>query len=323
MPRADPHAEAVARSGITPYMKAFLEHSAVIGSSKDTIRRRHSALKRFISWCDDRGLETPQDITKPILERYQRHLFLYRKADGKPLSYGSQNAMLTPIRTFFKYLSRNNHILYNPASELVLPKKPRRLPKSILTLEEVRQVMNQPDTQTTAGTRDRAILEVFYSTGIRRAELVNLDMGDIDAKRGTLLVREGKGRKDRMVPIGESALKWCEHYRLEVRHELLTGHNEPALFLSNTGQRFRRSNLARRVKQYLDQAGIDKEGSCHLFRHAMATHMLENGADIRYIQAMLGHADLNTTQIYTQVSIEKLKAIHNATHPAHRVEPAS
>lgn len=320
MPRKDPHIDAVNRSGITPYMNAFLEHGKVSGISNDTTRRRHSALKRFIAWCDDRGLETPQDITKPILERYQRYLFHYRKADGKPLSYGSQNTLLTPIKTFFKYLSRDNHILYNPASELTIPKKPRRLPKSILTLEEVKQVFNLPDIKTVSGIRDRAVLEMLYSTGIRRAELVNLDMGDIDAKRGTVLVREGKGRKDRVIPVGEHALQWCEHYRLEIRYQLVIDPKETALFVSNTGERFTRSNLARRVKEYLNRAGIDKEGSCHLFRHAMATHMLENGADIRYIQAMLGHADLNTTQIYTQVSIEKLKAIHRATHPADRTE---
>ena len=129
------------------------------------------------------------------------------------------------------------------------------------------------------------------------------------------MIRQGKGQKDRVVPIGARALQWLEHYRREVREAPGGNLEENALFLNQRGQRFQRSTLAARVKHYLRQAGIDTPGSCHLFRHACATHMLEHGADIRYIQALLGHANLDTTQIYTRVSIDKLKAIHQATHP--------
>lgn len=318
MPRKDPHAEACARSGLTRYLDAFLEWGKMTGISKDTHRRRRAALRRFIAWCDDRDIQQPQDITRPILERYQRHLYLYRQTNGQPLSWGTQNVMLTPLKTWFKWLCRDNHILSNPASELVIPKKPRSLPKSILSVEEVRQVMALPDVNTDKGIRDRAILETLYSTGIRRAELVSLDLFDVDQNRGVLLIREGKGMKDRVVPIGDRALQWIEQYRLEVREEQIAGRDDGALFLNRFGNRFKRSSLAARVKQYLTEAGIDRPGACHLFRHACATHMLEYGADVRYIQALLGHADLNTTQIYTQVSIEKLKAIHQATHPGNR-----
>jgi integrase/recombinase XerD len=313
MPRQDPYAEPCKRSGLTPYLDAFLEWSRVTGVSKDTHRRRRSALRRFIAWCEERDIQQPQEITRPILERYQRHLYLYRQTDGRPLSWGTQNVMLTPLKSWFRWLARDNHILGNPASELVIPKKPRTLPKSILSVEEVRHVITLPDTETDEGIRDRAILETLYSTAIRRAELVALDVFDVDANRGILLIREGKGRKDRVVPVGDRALQWIERYRV-------AGRDDGALFLTNTGKRFRRSALAARVKQYLTQAGIDKPGSCHLFRHACATHMLEHGADIRYIQAILGHANLDTTQIYTRVSIEKLKAIHRATHPGSGVD---
>ncbi len=315
MPRKDPYAEACARSGLTRYLESFLEWGKVTGISKDTHRRRRAALRRFIAWCDERDIQKPQDITRPILERYQRHLYLYRQANGQPLSWGTQNVMLTPIKTWFRWLSRENHVLSNPASELVIPKKPRSLPKSILSVAEIQRAMVLPDIETDAGIRDRAILETLYSTGIRRAELVALDVFDVDVNRGTLLIREGKGMKDRVVPIGEQALNWVEHYRREVREDQVAGKDNGALFLTHTGKRFRRSALAARVKDYLVRAGIDKPGACHLFRHACATHMLEHGADIRYIQAILGHANLDTTQIYTQVSIKKLKAIHRATHP--------
>lgn len=316
MSRKYAHKEVVANNGLYRYMQAFLEWTEVKGFSKDTYKRRKAALRRFIQWCAERELQDPKEITKPILERYQRYLYYYRKHDGQPLTFGSQHVMLTPIKTFFKWLTKENHILYNPASELELPKKPKRLPKTILHPDDIESILIQPDTDTDEGLRDRAMLETLYSTGIRRMELSNLTIYDIDSRRCTLSVREGKGSKDRMIPIGQRALAWVEKYRLDVRPGLVMHHDEQALFLTREGKAFRRGALSNRIKKYIDQAGIIVTGSCHLFRHAMATHMLENGADIRFIQAMLGHSDLNTTQIYTQVSIEKLKAVHAATHPA-------
>ena len=314
--RSDPHKDVVERSGLFPYMQAFLEWTEVKGYSHDTLRRRRAALKRLIVWCDERELQTPQEITKPILERYQRYLSYYRKSDGQPLTFGSQNVMLTPIKTFFKWLTRENHILYNPASELEVPRKPKRLPKTILPVETIEDILRQPDIGTVEGIRDRTMMEVLYSTGIRRMELVKLTLYDVDNRRGTLMIREGKGKKDRLIPIGERALAWIEKYQSESRPALLTGKDSGTLFLTNKGIAFRRGAVGARIKRYIRQAGIEVEGSCHLFRHAMATHMLENGADIRFIQAMLGHEDLSTTEIYTHVSIEKLRQIHAATHPA-------
>ena len=310
------HQAIIEASGFYPYMRAFLEWGEVRGHSKDTHRRRHAALRRFIHWCDERDLKSPKEVTKPILERYQRHLYYYRKSDGQPLSHGSQLGMLTPLRAFFKWLARENHILYNPASELELPRKLRRLPKTILSLDELETIFNQTDIETDEGVRDRAIMELFYSTGMRRMELVKLTIYDIDPKRMIVMIREGKYGKDRYIPVGERALSWVEKYQNEVRPSLVVGHDDGTLFLTDKGQPFRRGALAGRVKRYIKKAGLEVQGSCHLFRHAMATHMLENGADVRFIQAMLGHEDLNTTQIYTQVSIKKLAEIHAATHPA-------
>ncbi|MES9904936.1 MAG: tyrosine-type recombinase/integrase [Sedimenticola sp.] len=216
----------------------------------------------------------------------------------------------------FKWLTKNNHILYNPASELDLPRKERRLPKVILTADEAETILNQPDTTSSIGKRDRAILETFYSTGIRRAELSALSLYDIDWERETLFVNQGKGKKDRVVPIGERALRWIENYQQRIRPELLVDPSETALFLNYKGERLVPDGLSFLVRRYIEQAGIEKPGSCHLFRHTMATAMLENGADIRFIQEILGHEKLDTTQQYTHVSIVKLKEIHRATHPA-------
>jgi len=323
MVRRYQHRALVEHNGMHRYLMAFLEWTTVKGFSKDTLKRRTMALRKFIVWCDERDLHDVREVTKPILERYQRYLFYYRKSDGQPLTFGSQYVMLAPIKTFFKWLTRDNHILYNPASELTLPRKPKRLPKTILHVDDIEHILMQPDVDTEEGIRDRALLETLYSTGIRRAELVNLTVYDIDPRRGTLRVNEGKGGRDRLIPMGDRALAWLTTYQHKVRPSLVVGRESGILFLTNKGQPFRRSALTGRVKRYITRAGIDVPGSCHLFRHAMATHMLDNGADIRFIQAMLGHADLNTTQIYTQVSIEKLKAVHAATHPAklHRDEP--
>ena len=298
------------------YMRRFLEWQHVQNYSVLTIENREQYLRYFIQWCDDRGLSRPQEVTKPIIERYQRYLFHYRKKNGEPLSVGSQNTRVTPVKAYFKWLSRQNYILYNPASEIDLPRLEKRLPKHILTQPEAEQVINQPDVNNLFGLRDRAILETFYSTGIRRSELVHINLFDLDTERGTLMIRQGKGAKDRMVPIGERAIRWVLKYRDEVRPELAMSDDDMTLFLTNDGQRFTTNRMTQMVREYVNGAEIGKSGSCHLFRHTMATLMLENGADIRFIQAMLGHAKLGTTQRYTQVSITKLKEIHTATHPA-------
>ncbi len=309
----------VEHTGMYPYMARYLLQCKVQGISPDTLRRRDSALRRFIAWCEEWGVDDPREVTKPLIDRYQRYLFYYRKSDGEPLSPGSQHVILSPIKGWFSWLTRENYLLYNPASEMVLPRKPKRLPRSLLTIEEVRQVLAVPDLQTPEGLRDRAILELLYPTGIRRAELCHLRIDSLDHQRRTVFVKGGKGNKDRYVPMGEQAHGWVMRYQTEVRPRLLVDPAEQQLFLTDYGEPFKGSYLSALVKRHITQAGIEVTGSCHLFRHAMATHMLENGADVRFIQAMLGHEDLNTTQIYTQVSITKLSEIHALTHPVNQL----
>jgi len=267
-------------------------------------------------------LGRPVDITRPILERYQRHLFLLRKPDGKPLTFRSQHVRLVAIRGVFKWLVKQNVLLGNPASELELPRLPQRLPRDVLSQEEVERVILEADTRTPIGVRDRAMLEVLYSTGIRRMELLHLRVMDIDCERGTLMVREGKGKRDRMVPIGERAVFWVERYLGEVRPDLVVPPDEGALFLTNLGESPTPDWLTQRVRGYVRASGIGKSGACHIFRHTMATLMLEGGADIRHIQEMLGHVSLESTEVYTRVSMKKLKAIHAATHPGAKLESA-
>ena len=301
------------------WIARHVEWMRVHNYSERTIVARAPWLASFVAWCDARGLWRPVDVTKPVLERYQRHLYLHRKKNGRPLSFGTQKARLVPLKALFKWLTRQNVILSNPASELDLPRPERRLPKYVLTIEEVERVLAQIDLADPLGVRDRAILETLYSTGMRRMEVVGLKLYDVDAERGTVAIRQGKGRKDRVVPIGERALAWIDKYLTDVRAEHVVGGHEDALFLTHLGEPIVAAYLTHRVRDYVDAAKLGKTGSCHLFRHTMATLMLEGGADVRFIQEMLGHESLETTQIYTRVSIRKLKAIHAATHPSAKV----
>jgi integrase/recombinase XerD len=315
-------------SAFYPYLLRFLEWFASRGYSPQTLHIRNDGLRRFIRWADERGIRTPQEVTRPILERYRRHLYHYRKNNGDPLSFATQQQRLMPLRTFFKWLARENHILSNPASELELPRVHRRLPAHILSREEVEQIMAlplRPDEQgrlDPKGLRDRAILETLYSSGIRRTELIHLKLYDVDLKNGTLVVREGKGRKDRYVPLGSRAIHWIRRYIEDVRPELVIEPDTGVLFLHEFGELFTKNRLTDLVKKYVRAVGIG-HGACHLFRHAMATQMLENGADIRFIQAILGHSQLSTTEIYTHVTIVKLKEVHALTHPAERTAAAA
>lgn len=308
----------VEKSGLYPYLVRFLEWFASRGYSPRTTDLRSDALRRFIRWADERGIPRPQDVTRPILERYRRYLYHYRKENGEPLSFATQQQRLIPLRAFFKWLARENHILSNPASELELPRVHRKLPTHILSAEDIEAVMVQTSWHGDWGVRDRAILETLYSTGIRRSELINLKLYDIDIKNGSLLVRQGKGQKDRYVPLGSRAIQWLKRYLEEIRPAIVIEPDEGILFVHEFGEPFSKNRLSDMIKKYLRAAGVDKPGAAHLFRHAMATHMLTNGADIRFIQAILGHAQLTTTEIYTHVTIAKLKEVHALTHPAER-----
>ncbi len=303
-------------SPLAALAEKHLEALRVQNYSQYTVKNRRVFLGFFLAWCHDRGITEPADVTRPILEHYQRYLFHYRKKNGEPMSFRSQHTRLAPLRVWFRWMARQHYILNNPASELELPRLEHRLPKHVLTISEAEQVLQQPDMHDPLGLRDRAILETLYSTGMRRLEMIHLKLYDLDTERGTVTIRQGKGKKDRIIPIGDRAAAWMEKYIREVRPRLVVEPDDRTVFLSNAGEPFCLDHLSNLVRDYVDRADIGKRGACHLFRHTMATLMLENGADIRFVQQMLGHADLNTTQIYTHVSIRKLKQIHSATHPA-------
>lgn len=290
--------------------------------SPRSIEAHKWALRTFLQWSEERDLRRPEQITKPILESYQRWLYRYRKKDGKPLGITTQRARLGVIQRFFAWLCKENRLPANPASDLELPRQVYRLLPKALNHEQIRTLFSIPDITDPLGIRDRTILELFYATGIRRTELVRLDVGDLDGELGILRVR-GKGNRERVVPVGTQALDWLSKYQEKTRPLLLVSSGEHALFLSGYGERFSPGYIGNWVRKAIDKTDIGRSGSCHLLRHSCATHMLENGADIRYIQQMLGHAHLNTTQVYTEVGIQQLREVYMRTHPSAVKKPGS
>jgi integrase/recombinase XerD len=314
-------AEGHAPESLWALAEEYLSWLLVRHYSATTVDTRRPCLRYFLEWASERGVEMPGELSRALVERYQRWLFYYRKANGHPLTVHTQGQRLIALQSFCQWLARQRHVLCNPATELEIPKRGQRLPRMVLTASEAEAVLNAVDAGTPFGLRDRAILETFYSTGIRRGELSKLRLYDLDHERRTLMVREGKGQRDRLIPIGERALWWVEKYLREARPRLARNPDEGWLFLTYRGDPMGREVLTILVRERIQKADIGKTGSCHLWRHTMATLMLENGADIRFIQQMLGHVKLETTQVYTQVALNKLQEIHAATHPAKLRKP--
>jgi integrase/recombinase XerD len=307
----DPGDEAGFYVTVTEWLQWLTVHNY----APSTVLGRSSAMAEFANWAGCRGISRPSEVTLGVLEAYQRYVALRRKPDGMALSFSTQQKALVGLRLFFAWCCRSHLIASNPAAELTLPRGEHRLPKATLSVEEAEAVLAVPDTGTVIGLRDRTVLEVLYSTGMRRGELVGLDLGDVDLKRRFLTLRHTKTRWDRVVPTGERACRWLVRYLTEARPALLVGDDPGAVFLAANGERLGPKWLSAQVHHYIGAAAIGKSGSCHLFRHTAATLMVEGGADICYVGELLGHRDLSSTKLYTRISPGRLAAIHAATHP--------
>ena len=254
--------QPVPRNRMGSLIEEFVAWMRVRNFSFYTQNCRRSYLVRFARWANERGIEDPMEVTRPVLESYQRSLYYHRQKNGKPLTFRTQYGRLVPVRTWFRWMVRNNHILHNPASDLDMPKIGTRLPRAVLNEEEVERVMLQPDIRDPLGVRDRAILETFYSTGIRRMELVNLKLFQVDHLRGTVSIWQGKGKKDRVVPIGERALLWLDKYLREARPQLVMEPDEGSIFLTvEGGPRVRGAGESRKERRVSHAAAHD--GDAH------------------------------------------------------------
>jgi len=301
------------------WIDPYLAHLRARNYSEGTLDIRQRDIKVFLSWCADRDLSQASQITRTILEAYQQWLSRYIKSDGKRLGWSTQQGRIVTLKLWFRWMTRQNILLHNPASEIDLPRMEKRLPQQALTLAQIDALLSVPNILDPLGIRDRTILEIFYSCGIRRTELAHLALSDFNAEHRTLCVRKGKGKKDRMVPVGERAMQWLEKYLAEVRPRLCLDTRVQSIFLTGYGDAFNPDSLGIMVSALMKKAGLAGKGSCHILRHSCATHMLDGGADIRYIQQLLGHADLQTTAIYTEVNIRQLQEVHRRCHPTGRL----
>jgi len=277
------------------------------GLSKNTIEAYSHGLNRFLRHLREKGVQEIRDVGKLHLRAY---LLALRR---KNLNAKSIVRNLVAIRTFFRFLVQESVLESNPVEELESPKMARTLPE-ILTLKEIEQILEQPDLQTPLGTRDRAMLEILYATGMRVSELTQLPIQQVNLEGGYVLLY-GKGSKERIVPLGSEAMKWVTVYLKTARGTLSKGKESPSLFINRLGKGMSRQNFWKNLKDYGRRAGLRKRITPHLLRHSFASHLLERGADLRSVQMMLGHADISTTQIYTHVTGERLKKVHKQYHP--------
>jgi integrase/recombinase XerD len=285
-----------------------------------TIHSYCGGLLLFVAWVETQAdLKTPGDLTTSALERYQMHLMLRpaiqnRRAQARTMTAGGRNTALAQLRTFFRYLKKAGRLLGNPALELENSRKTRRLPRNILSVPEVARLLAIVPRHSPSGIRDLAVLEVLYSTGVRRTELLGLNLPDLRLSESMLYVM-GKGSKERVVPLGKAATEALQRYLAESRPVLKKGDHQALFVSASHGGRLSVDEIMPVIRDYAKQARIKKKVNLHLFRHTCATHLLRGGADLRCIQTLLGHSELSTTAIYTRVDLTDLKRTLKRCHP--------
>jgi integrase/recombinase XerD len=268
----------------------------------------------FVAWLASRGLSLV-DVRQGDVLAYQVDLAAAKKKDGKPYSTADQLHRISSIKTLYRFLNRRGLMLYDPSAGVEYPRVGLRLPRGVLSIHEVRKIIESANGDEPHVLRDRAILETLYATGIRASELANLKLTDIDTEEKILKVVLGKGRKDRNVPLTTAAAEAIDAYLNDGRPRIPLSTRSPLLFLAERGGRMHVSTLNTAVQAWAKEAGIRKRVTCHTFRHSMATHLLKGGADIRHIQVLLGHASLVSTERYTHVEISDLKKVVKRAHP--------
>ena len=297
------------------YGQKYREHLTVLSLAPGTVKGHCFYLNRFFRYLASVGITEITAVNRDTVGDYQAHCYEEINGKGEPNSVAAQNNALKVVKGFFRFLHENDYLAGDPAKDVGYARQPKRLPRSILTQAEMRRLLHAPDTKTTIGYRDRTIIEVLYSSGIRKEEINSLQLADVDYNDGFVRVNSGKGNKDRVVPLGRIACRYLENYVKAVRPALIRDPHDNSLFLSLRGGRLSKNVVWELVRGYARKARLKKAVSPHTFRHTCATLMLRNKANIRHIQEMLGHASLDTTQIYAQVSIADLKAVHSKCHP--------
>lgn len=300
---------------IKELIPVYLNHLQTLGRSPYTIKGTRHGLTNLAGFLEEENAPGLEDLTSDVLYEYQQDLAFRLTAKGTLLSLRSQGQILGVIKAFTRFLKEKDYLVRDPGKAVKLPKKPKRLPKVILNQDDIEKLMDAPDTRTNRGYRNRIILEILYDTAIRRSELAGIKINNLDLNAGYIHVT-GKGDKDRVVPVSKRVCGLIENYIMMVRPEFLQGKDTGHLILNRWGKQMDPNGIWAVVKRCAHLARIRKTVSTHTFRHSCATHMLKNGAPVRHLQEMLGHESLESTQIYTRVTINDLKAIHGKYHPS-------
>lgn len=290
----------------------FKEHLKVLHRSPATVVAYSEHVKGFL---DAEGPDV-KAVTRTKLEAWIAGLYEHKTKEGTPYKAGTICLKVRSVKRFFEYLEKENIVFINPAEFIREPKKVRNIPRNILSPAEARAVLDQPNLGTLTGIRDRAVLEVFYSTGVRLEELCALTIYDADLQGGMLRINKGKGRKDRVVPLGRHAVKFVREYVMKARpHFTRKTRTERRLFTDYMGKPLSKEVVSIHIRSYARAANIGKKVTAHTFRHTFATGLIKNGADIVAVQKMMGHADLKTTEGYLRTLGIDLKAAHKKSHP--------
>ena len=293
-------------------MERYVQDRGQKGYAPGTLRLYRAYNNEFIKFLqEDERLDDLRQVDREVISRFQSYLY----SEERGLCLRTQSLRLVALRDLFKWFERQGILFYNPTTHIELPKRPEQLPRDIFNEKEIKKLLDAVDIDTKLGLRDKAILEVLYTTGIRSGELCNLTLYDVQKDYGTLSVKAGKGDKDRVVPVGEVAMGYIEEFVEHGRKNFPHADTLPWLFLTYRGTQMENRNIAPIVQKYAACAGFKRYTTAHMIRHSTATHMLRHGAPVRIIQELLGHKKLETTQIYTQVEISDLKNVHKKTHP--------
>ncbi|MEW6690137.1 MAG: tyrosine-type recombinase/integrase [Pseudomonadota bacterium] len=295
----------------------FVEAMTAWNWSRKTVVSYEQNVRYFMNWLEaETEIDDLAKVTTETIASYQTALLAAEKRNGEKVTVSTQHTRLTAVKAFLGYLWREGKLLTNPAALVALPKLRRQLPRADLTAKEAIRLIEAADTRRPLGMRDRCVVDVLYATGMRNAELRALTLADIGEK--TLTVRSGKGNKDRVVPLGTSTAACLSDYLQQARPKLAVHDRVHNIFLTKNGMPLDTLAVINAVRRSARAAGITKQIHPHSLRHACATHMLKGGADIRHIQKLLGHASLQTTEIYTKVEIGDLKKVHGLYHPRER-----
>jgi integrase/recombinase XerD len=302
------------------WQERFAAYMRSCRRSEMTICCQMVTVRQFLRFLADRGLSSPQELQRQDVEAYQVSLEYYRTTKGKPLTLLSKNGKVSVMKSFVKFLRRAHVLMTDPARDIVCPRPPRTILPDLPTEEHIAKLLETPDVSTPLGLRDRAVLELFYSSALRNSELRLLQVGDVDFGRLQVRVYRGKGGRGRIVPVGETAAAWVEEYLTKARAYLLGKKEHGFLFVSFRGQPFKINRMGELVTRVGEAAKLPMRITPHVLRHCCATHMLRNRVRFRHLQEFLGHATPSSTQIYTRVEISDLKEAHRSCHPRENLQ---